>query len=1197
MHSIRKVLNFVWRFRFVFIGVVVVTTASATTLDLTKGNITETTEFKDSYIYGDEITYSGKAFMGDVTFEFKREGDEEWSEETPYLPGKYEARGRSQGNHGYKYTKISEFEIKPYESPLYLKETEIDFGNDHPELYCALLPGDYIKNDEALVTYANLDQETSASTIVADSIKVLNSKGDDVTGCYTFNIENKEVTFKKAKIRVDFKQDDVYAYTGNEVRSDSFELKSGTLYYGAHLEYRGGRSESQWSDSTASHTKQYPNDHSIVVLSEDGSIDYTANYDIDLHDNYIEIGRAPGVTFTSKSFSKDYDGQAFSQFTTEPDSIVTTTGSLLNGHHLKITGFDNATAFKAGSYQNKFTYEIVDNDDNPLSAEELAVYEYITPVYGTLSIAKIPITIKSNDVDDYFDNKAHYDWTYEITRGSLAAGDALEIDEASRPSQVAPTKSNPVNNIPTYRIKHGEEDVTACYQITPDWGAISIKINPLKFVFKSRSVVYNALDNFYYAADSYYVGDERNNAAVLADGYTLPDGWTYDVRISNSFTMRNVSANGYKAADTDVTYHIYDESHVDVSSYYTRGTDITFDIPTSTISKKQLQVSVSDYAKEYNGKTLANDIIVNPNDPDTCVIYNGLEGADLPDVNFTGNAANNKNVSATPYSLSLSYGVKNSAGENLSNNYDISFENDKQTINATITKKDIVVTPGDVTKTYNGVNTFKPTTPTLKPSLNPNSLGETVTLKSTLTGTYTTTKSDVGNYTYALDPNDVVIKIGTEDVTNNYNIFLEKTGEVAVTVRDLEINPTTKSQVPTNYIFYDGYEHGAFTDANGVPSGEISIEQATASSNSGLISGHKLLITNQMVAIDANTDMEITESDDLGIVIKDENNVDVTSNYNPTHPNSIYVNIRKTVINIYAFSLGKKFDGMPFEYSNYFDGYDYNHWFDWSTTNPGQLGYLFDVEIESLTNPGNLESGHTLQLTKYTKDCAEAAVDSGTYLFDYEYRVINSNQEDVSDMYSINKYTGTLNVSNGDIHINVNSGGKMYDGDNCVTPVSCTLPLQGSTSASAYVASYSLGFTSKFNQRYTLYADFTPGAVSYNYGIYNSAVTIRIYDSITGETYGKDGVSSLTVYLNKENYQYTISQVDIYLTTTNPTSSGKVIRGYTGYLAPTDTIYFGDEPMVSYRYKYKAENTLDTVWIRRNDGTDVSSNYIIHQPA
>ena len=51
MLRVRKVIDFFYRFRFVFIGAAVVTAATITTLDLSKGSITESSEFEISYTY------------------------------------------------------------------------------------------------------------------------------------------------------------------------------------------------------------------------------------------------------------------------------------------------------------------------------------------------------------------------------------------------------------------------------------------------------------------------------------------------------------------------------------------------------------------------------------------------------------------------------------------------------------------------------------------------------------------------------------------------------------------------------------------------------------------------------------------------------------------------------------------------------------------------------------------------------------------------------------------------------------------------------------------------------------------------------------------------------------------------------------------------------------------------------------------
>ena len=100
MQKVRKVLDFFHRFRFVFLGIAVVIAASITTLDLTKGNITKVSEFKMNYQYGEKIEFSGSAFMGEVTFEFRKKGTEQWQDETPTKVGGHQHySGCSDGNN------------------------------------------------------------------------------------------------------------------------------------------------------------------------------------------------------------------------------------------------------------------------------------------------------------------------------------------------------------------------------------------------------------------------------------------------------------------------------------------------------------------------------------------------------------------------------------------------------------------------------------------------------------------------------------------------------------------------------------------------------------------------------------------------------------------------------------------------------------------------------------------------------------------------------------------------------------------------------------------------------------------------------------------------------------------------------------------------------------------------------------------
>ena len=327
MLRIRKVIDVFYHLRFVFLGIAIVTAASITTLDLTKGNITEVSDFEISYTYGDEIKYSGSAFMGDVSFEFRKMGqtEKDWTEKEPHLVGIYEARAKSLGNHGYKYSKVSSFEIKPYPVDINIAVSKIDYGNKHPKLEYQLLGSDTLNDEDVVVTYADLTKNTTTASIDLDSIKVHDKDGNDITSCYTFTTEDKEITFNKVNITVNYAASTTYSYTGESHTNDEYTV-SGKFPYPDkdELVFDGGIEVSEIG--------VHNNDHTAKVMTDGVE---NENYVVKVNDNSITITKAYAVTISSKSLSKTYDGEPFEDEEFELEDL-TVTPALLPGHHLKL---------------------------------------------------------------------------------------------------------------------------------------------------------------------------------------------------------------------------------------------------------------------------------------------------------------------------------------------------------------------------------------------------------------------------------------------------------------------------------------------------------------------------------------------------------------------------------------------------------------------------------------------------------------------------------------------------------------------------------------------------------------------------------------------------------------------------------------------------------------------------------------------
>ena len=1251
MLKIRKVIDFFYRFRFVFIGAAVVTAATITTLDLTKGSITEVSKFEVSYNYGDPISCSGTAFMGNVTFEFRRKGDKEWTEEEPYLAGEYEARGKSQGSHGYKYTDVSTFEIKPLDFTLNILNSSIDFGDDSPDLAydpTTLAKGDKLLNDDVRVTYANLEERTTTANINMDTVKIVNSSGKDVTSCYQITTEkDKEVTFNQETLKIDFKTTSPYSYTGEIFSNNEYDVKSGSLYYGAHLEMSGGKSGSAIGvyDNTG--------EHSFKVVDDQGH-DYTKNYNIKIGENSFEIEAAPAVTITSTSLTKTYNGETFEEFA-DPDSLITISPGLIRGHHFKLIDFTNKNIYRAtsGNIDNSFTFDIV--DDNGDSVDR-TLYKSITPRFGTLKINKQAITIVSKSTTDVFDNRYHSIPEYETPVNGLADGDGIYIDEAACTKQLGPTSSNGVNNQLSYVIKRGGEsgeDVTDCYSISNVYGKIVVNQMKLKFNFETFPVTYDGQEHPYYRANGNYsiydTTEKRNNAAVLADGYSLPSGWTYNVRLNGSFVRKNVTTNGYKATANDVAIEIWDNSEpsINVASYFTIGTDITFDFPIATVSPKPLEITVKDYNKTFDNQSIANDIVINPNDPSTCVEYNGLVDGDLPDVDFlpisSSAAQNNKDASDTPYVISLSYGVKNSSGSNLTNNYDITFKNNKQTINASIAKKDINIIPTNVYKYYNGSKEFVPNNPTCEAISTP-LIGEQVFFKDNASK-YETTNSTIGTYSYDLKKSDIVIKVGGQDVTSNYNIFFKKSGSVEIEKRGLNILSTSNS-TSGSYIFFDNNDHGAFTTGDGCKyvteevssvigqSFEINIETYNNDDTRGLVPGQRLVINDPDSDFKRKNpgylNIASSSSNDLNITIYDSDNNPVTTNYSITH-DSFDIHIVKPKIYIYPQTISKFFDGSYFELSGLENvpfiedlppSNQDNAYRNYNSTEMSKLyGCDFTYDLDDGYGERDYKSymtqrGHTLKLTKYSKDDANNAKyyypenapldiygnpeNYNLYPFNYSYKVFDGSGNDVTNLYDFYAPQGIDNknllVRQASLSVSCTGDSQIYNSQVCSKPDD-QYPLTNDQNASAYIAS-SEEVGPKFNDNYKLRAAFdtsayTPEQIAamYSIGTYNFGVTITIQDINNNMSYAMDGFPSISINILKNYYGYEIVKRDISIKTTKVLPDGRSIRSCSG-LAGDDKLYFydayGEEELVAGLYVYT--KPFNYVKIKRN-GVDVTSCY------
>lgn len=1146
MMKIRKVLDFFYRFRFVFIGTAVVAVTAVLTLDLTKGSITKTSKFEINYKYGEEITFEGESFMGDVTFEFRKKGDDKWSEDTPTFVGQYEARAKSKGNHGYKYSSISSFEIVPIPATFTVRDNIIPFGEDNPSITYELLGED--KLDQYSIVYEDLTKNQTKVKVDPSSIKILNKDNIDVTSCYALTCDYKDITFQKEKINIAFKNAS-FVYDGEEHATDDSDYTfTGTLHYGGQIIFEQSKATSELG--------KHDHVHEISIIGEDGK-DYTENYDITVKENSVTIEKADPVTITSNSLSKIYDSKPF-----EEDEFTYEVEGLLPIHTLNVD-FTNTDNYNVVTNEtNSFTYTITDEEGNDASG----YYENIFTHFGKIDITKRSISIKADDLVTYYNNTTKSKDTYTISNGELAnENQHIVVD-----STTEVTKPGIYDNVQTYSIFETkvidevptEVEVSDNYVINPEKGQIEITTKKLKFNFTPQE--------FFYDGDFHTIYENNNDALIDPEfEENLLEGWKYHVYVDDSFKMKDYSENGYKATDNDVIILLTDSEDNAIFDN-TSGPDtlgnfqrsdflIDFGDTVSRIKQLDLTVTVNDYVKDFDNKKLSDTLNVNDG---VMVTSSGLIGEDYLKVDYA--KASDKNIinhSDDPYQIGVNCQVKRMDGTkevDITNNYKIKYESDKTNIEATINKIPISLSVDDYTKIYDGNNTVSPKLNVVSGGLG----GEAISLDTTKK--YTVTSSDADTYPLTVSSDDVRIKINNVDVTNNY--IIESIAGATATINKRTVNVDQKAST-VQVIYYDTQYHGVFDGSN-----EVLIQ--TQGTGVGLVSGHTLSITNGTnKEKDPGTYLYPASSYDYGIVIKDVSNNDVTSNYF-INIADFRINIVKKTVKIYnQKTFSSTYDGSLYDpYSNL----TFGEYYDLSNFSQA----IYSVWIDE--QQSQLATGHKVVITKSLESVINQTNHVGTYTNYYDYKIIDANKNDVSDQYNIEHYEGSITINPAYVTVRCNSNSKIYDGLGISDgPQASFTVTKNTANKGSYISSQTVG--TNFSKNFTLTATYaSTGSEEYKPGNYVFEPEYSWTESV-GCNFGVD-----LIFTPVGSYNYRIQKRNIEIRSKTLYDNVQM-RILNGVLANGDELYFGDEPFVDRiptAYTYDLED-----WKIMRGSDDVSDCY------
>lgn len=856
INKLNKVINALYRLRFVLASVASVTLVGVLTFEFTKGIVKVENFNKLEFTYGDVVTAASSAFANDSKIEYREVNSDNWSEIAPTYPGKYQVRGVSKNGFGAMTTSDPiDFEILPKEVEVSIGESQITYGNV-PKISASLLGMDKIsaykvKYDDpySLKTKAQVDKE---------SMTVTDKDGKDITFCYNFTPKQRDIDILPRQISISFK-DNEKTYDAKAIEEFDGELVSGTLAEDDVISYK---------ENAESHSEVGNYTYSKETVIKHNDKDVTHMYSVNTQKGNLKIDKIP-LTAYSLDYHELYNGKTLDE--NNAYQVKFECPKLVEGHKVNISFEGDYEELKDSNKpletDSIFSIKITNEKDEDVTSS----YD-IQKTYGSISVSKRDISIAFGSNSKLYDGTKLSETLYSVS-GDLLEGDIVKVDpndEDLFPKIVEPgTVENIVESIQINNDK--ALDVTNCYNISLIPGELEIRKPHLVFDMPS-------FGDIEYDGKSHILSDFKLNEVS-------------DVVSSNFvFDLKDPEECIYPQNEPYVSNRNIDISlnDVDVTQFF----DIEYNRPESWIRKRKINPVVyfieedTTSALTYNGAY--REVNVKFNDGEI------LEG-DVPSLNT------NMLLDSGTYELveDLGFAINNPILGDVTSFYEI------ETVNSlVINKKDIYVTlpsfdtdfDGKMHEAHLDMNQFS----------DDNALyGDcTITETAYASGTY------FGDYDYSKD----FISFSNDD---NYRFIFDSDSKTShINKRKLEVNFTEFDKTYNGD--YQNIEFN-ITDgslADGDSFVKSKYNGTSYVSDSLLVKNRKTYTKNDFIKKDDasffNEDGTIKILNSSGYDVTD--NYEIVDNFDDT---KFEVKPFELTVNFNDFDYDKYYNGMNYEFKLY----------------------------------------------------------------------------------------------------------------------------------------------------------------------------------------------------------------------------------------------------------------------------------------
>ena len=568
--KVASVLAVMLRYAVLIIsGLVLVIGATVATVAL-KGTVISSSA-PERYAYGESATFEGKAFLSKVSFEFSADGIE-WSSEQPTMPGSYKVRTCTKGSFGMKYGEPKSLVIDKAKLEISAADSVPYYGEQPLPSVSGIVAGDSLAQVNFLLSSyeaASAAKPQNGKSVLgyavavpdAETIKIVNVAGEDVTNAYDISAIEKKIALSGAnsylKIVVEDKDK---IYDGVELSWDVYELVEGTLV--------GEDAMYATFDASIKNVGTVKNTPELVIINKDGD-DVTGFYKMDIIEGTLTVNARP-LLIESGSAEFVYDSQPHSC-----KDYTISSGTLLDGHELKLKSFTKVTDVSTDGkpYHNVLTFDVMNGAENVTSCYSIMLGS------GDLVMKPMTLTAKEENITFEYDGKYHeYTRLFEVDFEAGKADYRLQTFVATIiTGAITDVGEYSMSDIPTRFInKKNLSVIPAQNFVVEQEGAITI--TPKKITISAKDIRRE------------YDGETPPTSQLYTQSGELCEGHSF-------FTYIRHGGNDVGINEFTLEFAVRDYANV----YWTDNYEITGDfVGTVEVYPRAMTVYVHDVTKIYD---------------------------------------------------------------------------------------------------------------------------------------------------------------------------------------------------------------------------------------------------------------------------------------------------------------------------------------------------------------------------------------------------------------------------------------------------------------------------------------------------------------------------------------------------------------------------------------------------------------------